>query len=280
MTVERIVPAPGVGLREEQTRYLGSVAERLGEGGSVLFIGPEGTGKTLRVRWMAHQRGSAVTTIDLATTLDVPLARLADAVASATASGMTVHVENAQARNVEALAALVRARAGSALVLMETTEACVELAVDAVIEVGVPDLATIESLLRDMLGNVDERTSRVIAALRQGETPRTIQHAVERARRFAATTEIGVVDALHAATVQRLGSWPPRRRRDAAVTLMETTGLSQRAVHELTGVSRDTLRRHSPSTVVDRGNRAGASADRSPATRRRPPPRDGGDGRR
>lgn len=257
-TVERVVPAPGEGLGAEKTRHLSSVAERLGEGGSVLFVGAEGTGKTLRVRWMAHQRRRAITTIDLATTRDVPLARLVDAVASATASGMTVHLENAQAHDVEALTMLVRARAGSGLVLVETTEARIDLAVDAVIQVDVPDVAMVESLLRDMVGDVDDRVIRVIAALRQGETPRAIEQAVESARRFAAMTEIGVGEALHAATVQRLRSWPPRRRRDAAVALMHIAGLSQRAVHELTGVSRDTLRRHSSSIVVDGDSSAGA----------------------
>ncbi|KQR25242.1 hypothetical protein ASF76_06280 [Microbacterium sp. Leaf151] len=257
-TVERVVPAPGEGLGAAKTRHLSSVAERLGEGGSVLFVGAEGTGKTLRVRWMAHQRRRAITTIDLATTRDVPLARLVDAVASATASGMTVHLENAQVHDVEALTMLVRARAGSGLVLVETIEARIDLAVDAVIEVGVPDVAMVESLLRDMVGDIDDRVIRVIAALRQGETPRAIKQAVESARRFAAMTEIGVGEALHAATVQRLRSWPPRRRRDAAVALMHIAGLSQRAVHELTGVSRDTLRRHSSSIVVDGDSSAGA----------------------
>jgi hypothetical protein len=255
-TVERVVPAPAAPVGEEQSRHLNAVAGRLTEGGSVLFVGPAGTGKTLHARWMAHHRRRAVTTIDLATTRDIPLARLVDAVASATASGMTVHLEHAHSRVVEALATLVRARAGSGLVLLETTQAHIDLDVDAVIEVSAPDVAMIESLLRDMLGDVDDRTIRVIAALRQGETPRTIEHAVERARRFSAMTEIGVGEALHAATLQRLGSWSPQRRRDAAITLMHTTGLSQRAVHELTGVSRDTLRRYSPSTVVDAGSSA------------------------
>lgn len=256
-TVERVAPAPTASLGEEQSRHLTAVSERLTEGGSVLFVGPAGTGKTLRARWMAHQRGRAVMTIDLATVLDAPLVRLVDAVASATASGMTVHLEHAHARDVAALAALVRARAGSGLVLIETREERTDLAVDAVLEVGVPDVAMVESLLRDLVGDVDDRVIRVIAALHRGETPRTIELAVERARRFAATTEIGVGEALQAATVQRLGSWPPRRRREAAVTLMKTAGLSQRAVHELTGVSRDTLRRHSSSTAVDEGNSGG-----------------------
>ncbi|MGN7968153.1 hypothetical protein [Microbacterium sp. 22296] len=259
-TVERVAPAPATSLGEEQARRLAAVAGRLPQGGSVLFVGAEGTGKTLRARWMAHQRARAVTTIDLTKTRDVPLSHLVDAVASATASGMTVHLERAHSRDVEALAALVRARAAPGLLLLETTEAPVDLAVDAVVEVGAPDVAMIAALLRDHLGDVDERVIRVVAALRQGETPRAIEHAVEGARRFAAMTEIGVAEALHAATVQLIGSWPRRRRRDAAVALMQTTGLSQRAVRELTGVSRDTLRRHASSPGIGGGAGARASA--------------------
>lgn len=243
-TVERAIPEPRVSLDKRESCRLFAVLRRVEEGGAVMFLGPSGAGKTLRARWMAHHRGRAMTTIDLADTLDVPLARVADTVATATASGMTLHVEHANARGPEALAALMQARTGSALILIETTEPPAGLTVDAVVEVGLPDVAAVATLLRDMLGDVDARALRTAAALLHGEVPRAIHFAVERARRFAAVTEISVEDALQAAAVQRLASWPPRRRRDVAISLVQTAGLSQRAVQEMTGVSRDTLRRY------------------------------------
>lgn len=248
-TVERAVAAPRVSLDERESCRLLAVLRRVEEGGAVMFLGPSGAGKTLRARWTAHHRGRAMTTINVAETLDVPLARVVDTVASATASGMTLHVEHANARGPEALAALLRARTGSALILIETTEPPAGLPVDAVVEVGPLDVAAVATVLRDVLGDVDARALRTAAALLHGEVPRAIHLAVERARRFAAVTEISVEDALQAAAVQRLASCPPRRRRDVAIALMQTAGLSQRAVQEMTGVSRDTLRRHAVTVV-------------------------------
>lgn len=245
-TVERAVPAPRAALDERESRRLLALTDRVAAGGTVVLHGPSGAGKTLRARWIAHHRARAVTTIDLAATGAVALPRLVDAVAGATASGMSVHLENASERGPEVLDTLVRARLGSALMLVETTEPPAGFPVDAVIEVGLPDVSAISALLRDALGDGDERALRTAAALLHGETPRAVQLSVESARRFAAMTEISVVDALQAAAVQRLVSWPPRRRRDVAIALMQSAGLSQRAVQELTGVSRDTLRRYAP----------------------------------
>jgi SpoVK/Ycf46/Vps4 family AAA+-type ATPase len=247
--IERVVPQPAASLDRQQSRRLAAVADGLPNGGGVLFTGPAGAGKTLRARWVAHRRDRPLTTIDLAASADVALARLIDATANATASGMTVHLDHADACDDEALTALVRARLGSGLILIETTEPRAEVPVDGTVGVGLPDVPAIASLLRDMLSGADDSALRVIAALLRGETPRAIEQAVERAHRFAAMTEISVAGALQAASVQRLSAWPPRRRRDVAITLVQTTGLSQRAVQDLTGVSRDTLRRYASTAV-------------------------------
>lgn len=247
VTVERVVPPPVASLDERRSRQLAAVADRLTDGGTVLLTGPEGAGKTLRARWMARHRDRALVTIDLVASVHVALPRLVDSVANATASGMTVHLDHADGRDSGALTALIHARVGSGLVLIEATEPRLGLPADAVVEVGLPEVSEIGVLVREMVGEVDDRALRVIAALLRGETPRAIEQAVERARRFAAMTEITVPEALRAASVQRLASWPPRRRRDVAITLMRTAGLSQRAVQEMTGISRDTLRRHAPA---------------------------------
>ncbi|WP_245286932.1 AAA family ATPase [Bradyrhizobium sp. Tv2a-2] len=69
-----------------------------------------------------------------------------------------------------------------------------------------------------------------------------IEREVMLARRAAITRDIPIEDALGQVVQNRVEPLPRRERGQIAMWLTEA-GISQRQVHELTGVSRDTIRK-------------------------------------
>jgi hypothetical protein len=82
----------------------------------------------------------------------------------------------------------------------------------------------------------------VLAVTLRGLSFSDIEREVMLARRAAITRDIPIEDALGQVVQNRVEPLPRRERGQIAMWLTEA-GISQRQVHELTGVSRDTIRK-------------------------------------
>lgn len=209
--------------------------------GTISVVGSPGTGKSTLIRWMAHRRARPLATIDLDSADAVD--QLADGMRHEVGPGMTVALLHAHTREPSLVATLLAAVPRGCLTLVETTVPDAVPPTDHVITVQLPSVDAIDELLRTEIDGLDPREARILAALSLGETPRALMRGIERARRFAAATTVPGDRALRTVTQERFAALPPARRRAAAEALLRDGQLSQRAVSELTGVSRDTLRR-------------------------------------
>ena len=108
--------------------------------------------------------------------------------------------------------------------------------------------AAMQEYLRDE--PVPLATVTLLANAYRGTSYSDIEREVMRARRMAAVQGVPLEDALLSVTRTRFRDLPVSERVRLASDLMRATGASQRRVHDLTGVSRDTLRKY----TVDKGN--------------------------
>jgi DNA-binding NtrC family response regulator len=90
----------------------------------------------------------------------------------------------------------------------------------------------------------------VLAVTLRGLSFSDIEREVMLARRAAVTRDIPIEDALGEVVQNRVEPLPRRERGEIAMWLTEA-GVSQRKVHELTGVSRDTIRKKTKPAGVD-----------------------------
>jgi hypothetical protein len=86
----------------------------------------------------------------------------------------------------------------------------------------------------------------VLAVTLRGASFSDIEREVMQARRTSVTRDIPLENALGEIIQNRVEPLPRRERGQIAMWLTEA-GISQRQVHELTGVSRDTIRKKTRS---------------------------------
>ena len=89
----------------------------------------------------------------------------------------------------------------------------------------------------------------VLTAVMRGQSHALITRDLMRARRTALVNGQRVQEALMGMIRERVGELRLEQRRQAGLALVQM-GLSQRQVHEWTGMSRDTLRKVQRKGVV------------------------------
>ena len=102
--------------------------------------------------------------------------------------------------------------------------------------------AAIRNYLDDQ--TVSYEMMRTLAATYQGASFGELERAMMRARRIAAIQDTSTDNALISVARDRFQRMPASERGQLAVMLMRHVGISQRKAHEITGVSRDTLRKY------------------------------------
>jgi SpoVK/Ycf46/Vps4 family AAA+-type ATPase len=117
---------------------------------------------------------------------------------------------------------------------------------EAIIEFPLPDEAARAVAIRNYLDDqaVADEMIRTLAATYQGASFGELERTMMRARRIAAVQDTSTNDALISVARGRFQSMPVSERAQLAVKLMRYVGISQRRAHEITGVSRDTLRKY------------------------------------
>jgi SpoVK/Ycf46/Vps4 family AAA+-type ATPase len=249
---------------------------------TVIFTGPPGVGKTLAARWLAFKIGKPLAVLDLSAVMSSFLGRtgtnlryvldyaksvdcilLLDELDAVAKRRDDTHEIGELKRLVTVLLQEIDDWPATGLLLAATNHS--ELLDRAVwrrfemkIQFPMPNTTQVRTAIATFLGSsahLSEHWIEVLSLLLAGSSFNDIEREITTARRDAVVRgqalEVSVQNILRSRIDQ-----VPRSERGKAAALLLSAGLSQRQAHELTGVSRDTIRkaiRAEPSTQPSGG---------------------------
>lgn len=247
---------------------------------SAIFTGPPGVGKTLAARWVARSMGRPLLLLDLAAVMSSYLGRtgtnLRHVLDYAKSTDCVLLLDELDAiakrrddmgelgelkRLVTVLIQEIDDWPSSGVLLAATNhpellDPAIWRRFDMAVEFPLPDDSAIRVFVQGMLkGRVsDERKWADILALAfKGRSFSDIERDLVSARRAAAISKSSV-DGHIAALIK--GDQLTKADRIVLATKLVESGLaSQRAAHDLTGVSRDTIRTRSTTDIPPRRSR-------------------------
>ena len=249
-------------------------AERLAEAGvdptrTVLFTGPPGVGKTLAAKWIARELRRPLAILDLSAVMSSFLGRtgsnlravldfardhdcillLDELDAVAKRRDDTTEIGELK-RLVTVLLQEIDEWPPSGLLLAATNHAdlldpAVWRRFELIVDFPLPEAGNLETLLRERLDLADHSPwPAVLSRALLGASFSDAFQAASHARRIAALEGLEVEAGLERVLGNMVASLSRARRKELAVSLTEQGLLSQRQASEVTGVSRDTIRKH------------------------------------
>ncbi len=241
---------------------------------SIIFTGPPGVGKTLAARWIARELRRPLLTLDLSAVMSSFLGRtganvrhVLDYAKSVDGVLLLDELDSIAKRrddstDVGELKRLVTVLLqeiddwpATGLLIAATNHA--DLLDPAVwrrfemrVEFPMPTEAAVRQAIDTFIGpnKTSVEWSDVLTVTLRGLSFSDIEREMMLARRASITRDIPLEEALGQVVQSRVEPLPRRERGQIAMWLTEA-GVSQRQVHELTGVSRDTIRKKSKSGV-------------------------------
>lgn len=255
---------------------------------TAVFVGAPGVGKTITARWIAAHLGVPLYVLDLSAVMSSLLGRsgtnLRNALDFAKRTPCVLLLDELDAiakrrsddsdigelkRLVTVILQEVDEWPASGLLLAATNhpeliDPALWRRFDLVIEFGSPDAKAINAAIQRFLGpdlNQFKEWLEVLSYSCKDESFSDIERLVRRLRRGlvvgGGTAESLVSDLVKA----KYASLDRQAQIEFAVLLDSHTNLSQRRINEITGVSRDTIRKHRPSTQVVRKRSSRMSKD-------------------
>jgi SpoVK/Ycf46/Vps4 family AAA+-type ATPase len=251
---------------------------------SAIFVGQPGVGKTLTARWVAAQLGVPLYVLDLTAVMSSLLGRsgsnLRAALDFAKRSPCVLLLDEIDAiakrrsdatdigelkRLVTVILQEVDEWPAAGLLLAATNhpeliDPALWRRFDLVVEFKMPEAAAIKEAIKRFLGQDFALFGRWIEILTfafRGQSFSDIEREIQRFRRAVALGTTSDADLVEDFIKARALSLDRQGRIDMAVLLAKQTRLSQHSISDITGVSRDTIRKYTAdgSIVVPKKRR-------------------------
>lgn len=266
--------------RQEQAKL---VAHGIRPSRSAILVGPPGVGKTLSARWIAYQLGKPLWILDLTTVMSSLLGK--------TGNNLRLVFEHAKANQavllLDEIDAIAKRRSDetdvgelkrlvtailqevddwpdTGLLLAATNhpeliDPALWRRFDAILRFESSDASTIEGGIRRFLGKdapAFEPFVGLLAAAMQGASLSDVERSVTALRRYVLLHDMEPAQAVIGLTAKHIDRLDKPQRQLLAFELARSKTLSHNRIMELTGVSRDTIRKHvGPSPIKGRGGR-------------------------
>lgn len=237
---------------------------------TAIFTGPPGVGKTLAAHWLAHQLDRPLLTLDLSAVMSSFLGRtganvrhvldfakgvscvlLLDELDAIAKRRDDLHEVGELKRLVTVLLQEIDDWPAGGLLVAATNHAelldpAVWRRFEALIEFPLPDSSTLREALSAFLGesnDIGDEWLQVLTVIFEGISFSDIEREISSVRRQAVIHGQPIGELLSSLVRRHIGKHLPLARKKEIALKLGAAGVSQRQINDLTGLSRDTIRK-------------------------------------